>query len=44
VRCDTDAEKSGVRDNISSGGRRVASDVQLGVNEALGETAEDADK
>ena len=38
------ADKSGVRDNVPSRGRRVAGNVHLGIHKAFGKAAEDADK
>ncbi len=41
---DADAHKSGVRDHVSSRGRRVAGDVHLGIHKSFGKAAEDADE
>ena len=40
---DTHADKSGVRDNVPSRGRRVAGNVHLGFDKSFGKAAEDAD-
>jgi len=41
---DAHANEFGVRDDVPSCGRGIASDVQLGVDEAFGKAAEDADQ
>ena len=41
---DAHANKSGVRDDVPSRGRRVAGSVHLGFHKAFGKAAEDADE
>ena len=41
---DAHADKSGVRDNVPSRGRRIAGNVHLGIHKSFGKAAEDADE
>ncbi len=41
---DAHADKSGVRDNVESRGRRVAGNVDRGIHKSFGKAAEDADE
>ena len=41
---DADADKSGVRGNVPSRGRRVAGNVHPGIHKSFGKAAEDADE
>ena len=41
---DAHTDKSGVRENVPSRGRRVAGNVHLGIHKAFGKAAEDADE